>query len=116
MRRDYSVLEERSLHSIGMQIDRTPFEAPLTGVRGWLSPEERRTLYGLALYTEGRVLEIGPWLGLSTACLAYGIRDRGVPRAFVTADLNPRPEFYHRLGDKVGFKLPGDDAYRNVSS
>lgn len=45
-----------------------------------LTPEERRYLYWLgrsAWQAEGDVVEIGPWLGGSTACLAAGMRASG---------------------------------------
>lgn len=43
-----------------------------------ISEEERRYLYWLTAHIwtgEGHIVEIGPWLGGSTACLAAGMRD-----------------------------------------
>jgi Methyltransferase domain len=45
-----------------------------------ISPEERQYLYwlGARMWTgQGCVVEIGPWLGGSTVCLAAGMRDSG---------------------------------------
>ncbi len=44
---------------------------------GWLSNYEARILYTLAagMPDQSRILEIGSWVGRSSCCIAYGIRD-----------------------------------------
>jgi hypothetical protein len=47
-----------------------------------ISPEEKQYLYWLGSRVwrgRGCVVEFGPWLGGSTACLAAGMRDSGHP-------------------------------------
>jgi hypothetical protein len=53
---------------------------PEPGIPSMISAEERRYLYWLGSEVwsgEGHVVEMGPWLGGSTACLAAGMRASG---------------------------------------
>ena len=62
----------------------------INAIDGWLTPEEAGLLYGIALKEEGPFLEIGSWVGRSTASIALGIKDSGKHKEFVTVDLNPK--------------------------
>ncbi|RRR73342.1 MAG: class I SAM-dependent methyltransferase [Candidatus Viridilinea halotolerans] len=73
---------------------------------GWLTIAEQRMLYALAYLLPGPILEIGSWLGRSTACLAFGIRDSRQPKTLVSVDLNLKPEHFRPYGDQVGFFYP----------
>ena len=101
-------MTDPTLRNIQARIQETPFKHPLNGIQGWLQPDEQHTLYVLARYLEGPVLEIGSWVGLSTACLAYGIQDSGLARTLVTTDLNPSTQHFRRVGEQFDFLLPGD--------
>lgn len=75
-------------------------------VAGWLSLREQQALYALAYTVPGPILEIGAWVGRSTACLAYGIRDSGRRSTFVSVDLNVTPAHFRPYGEGVGFFYP----------
>lgn len=107
-------MNRNSLEQLRSLIEHTRFDRTLSGIQGWLSHQERVALYSLARYVTGPILEIGSWVGLSTACIAYGIRDSDQPQVFVTAELNPRADNYRRVGDDVGFFLPGDQIPRGI--
>jgi hypothetical protein len=62
------------------------------GVDGWLTSNEEAALLALGRYASGPVLEVGPWLGRSTACIAAGISQREQVVAFTTVELNPTVE------------------------
>src|SRR5688500_4800072 len=74
---DYSKIE--SLSDLYTSLGRVRFKEPM-GVGGWLSPREQQALYALARWSPGPILEIGPWLGRSTVCLARGVQDSGVEK------------------------------------
>jgi len=59
------------------------------GVGGWLTSREETALYLLGLIANGPVLEVGPWLGKSTVCIASGIAASGERKEFTTCELNP---------------------------
>ncbi|PDW03897.1 class I SAM-dependent methyltransferase [Candidatus Viridilinea mediisalina] len=73
---------------------------------GWLTPREQQTLYALAYLLPGPILEIGSWLGRSTACLASGIRDSTQAKTLVAVDLKLKPEYFRPYADKIGFFYP----------
>ena len=63
-------------------MDRLP-ALPLDGrdlPKGWLSLFEAQVLYALALAARGPVIEVGSWIGRSTAALAAGVRDNPIGR------------------------------------
>jgi glycosyltransferase involved in cell wall biosynthesis len=91
-------------------------DALVSTIQGWLSPAEQHVLYQLTAESAGAILEIGAWVGLSTACIALGIRENRQPRLFLTAELNPKPENYRRVDSKIGFFLEGDIEPRGYSS
>jgi hypothetical protein len=71
-------------------------------ITGWFSRRECRRLYVTAVMSRGPVLEIGHFLGRSTACICEAIRDVGQPRVFRSYDLGFRSsaefkEYYDRL-------------------
>ena len=43
---------------------------------GWLNGLDAAVLYNCALRVAGPILEVGSWVGRSTCCIAYGLRDR----------------------------------------
>lgn len=85
---------------------RARFHRNVRGVRGWLSQRERRALYALARTLPGPFLEIGPWAGLSTSIIAYGIWDSGKPKQFITTELDPDISWWRPHNGKVGFFPP----------
>lgn len=60
-------------------------------VPGWLTGAEEAALYVLGRHASGSVLEIGPWLGRSTVCIARGLAEQreSARPIFVTVELNP---------------------------
>ncbi|MFZ4431579.1 MAG: class I SAM-dependent methyltransferase [Microthrixaceae bacterium] len=59
------------------------------GIDGWLTGDEEAALYTLGRLAPGPVLEVGPWLGRSTVCIARGIQDSGTTKPFTTCELDP---------------------------
>lgn len=71
-------------------------------IPGWMSNNECQELYSLALSVNGPILEIGHFLGRSTACICAGIRDSGRTNTFRSYDLGFRTdeefrEFYDQI-------------------
>jgi Methyltransferase domain len=71
-------------------------------ITGWFSRRECRRLYVTAAMSTGPILEIGHFLGRSTACICEAIRDMRKSRAFRSYDLGFRSsaefkEYYDRL-------------------
>jgi hypothetical protein len=96
---DFSQLESRALAARSHRNVR--------GIAGWQSQPQRRALYALARTLDGPFLEIGSWAGLSTSIIAYGIRDSGRPKAFVTCELDPKLDWWRPLPDgRIGFFPP----------
>jgi Methyltransferase domain len=96
----------RRLSDIWQTYDRligfTPNDIP-----GWMSIREQRALYMLGAAANGPLLEIGPWLGRSTVCIAQGIRDSGSANSFLTCELAPSLEHYREMPDgRIGFFFP----------
>ena len=54
--------------------------------KGWLSLDEIRILYTLARLVPGPILELGSWLGRSSAAIAQGIKDSEKQKSFDIAD------------------------------
>lgn len=75
-------------------------------IPGWLTHQEQKTLYTLAYYVPGPILEIGSWVGRSTSCIAYGVRDCGQPKLFVSVDIHVKPEDFRPYEDGIGFFYP----------
>lgn len=88
------------------RIAQTRFANPLPGVAGWLSPREKQLFYAFGRWLPGPFLEVGPWVGKSTCCIASGIRDSGERKQFVSAELNPTVENFRPVRDGVGFFYP----------
>jgi hypothetical protein len=61
-------------------------------VPGWFSPRACAMLYKWVAATEGPILEVGHFLGRSTACICEALRDSEVSREFVSYDLGFRSE------------------------
>lgn len=61
-------------------------------IPGWFSNKECRELYRLTTETLGPILEVGHFLGRSTACICEAIRDSGCARVFRSYDLNIQSE------------------------
>ena len=84
-----------------------PFNYSLEEIEGFLHHKEQQLLYAIAKTTKGPILEIGPWLGLSTACIAYGIKDSGMNKEFVTVELNQGVKNFKPVENgKIGFFYP----------
>jgi hypothetical protein len=109
IKRKTSFEKINSLPLLRASLSRLPFDDPAQGVGGWMSLNEQRALYALARYCQGPILEIGPWLGLSTICIARGILDSGVSKKFVTAELAPTlRNFKPAENNSIGFFYPED--------
>ncbi len=54
---------------------------------GWFSRAECNKLYSITVNSEGDILEIGHFLGRSTACICQGLRESGKVRVFNSYDL-----------------------------
>lgn len=78
-----------------------PFNHSLEGVQGMLSEREKQLLYSISYYTDGPILEIGPLFGLSTLCIAYGIKDSKKRKEFISVELNPTLDRFKVHGEKV---------------
>lgn len=89
-------------------VDRIRFRHSVEDIEGWLSPREQRILYALGRYAPGPILEIGPFAGRSTICIALGIRDSGVQKDFVTIDRFPELENFRSHPDGVALFEPKD--------
>lgn len=83
--------------------DPLPHKALLAeSITGWLSRRECRRLYLTTVMTRGPILEIGHFLGRSSACICEAIRDVRRPREFRSYDLGFRSgaefrEYYERI-------------------
>lgn len=76
----------------------------------WFSRRECRRLYLTTAMSSGPILEIGHFLGRSTACICEAIRDLRRPRPFRSYDLGFRSsaqfkEYYDRL-HKTDVEVP----------
>ncbi len=96
------------LRRIAPSLARTRFAHPLTGVAGWLSPREKQLLYSFGRWLPGPFLEVGPWVGKSTCCIASGIRDSSEPKQFISAELNPTLANFRPADNGVGFFYPAE--------
>jgi hypothetical protein len=83
---------------------------------GWTAPIELQILYAIALRAEGPILEVGPWLGRSTAAIAAGIRDSGSAKIFDTIDfgLTSIPEWREKLNDDFSRSIDSDTIVRSI--
>ena len=77
-------------------------------IAGWMTARERQTLYALARWLPGPIVEIGSWVGLSTTAIAQGIRDSGQSKRFDTFDLKLTPDNFRPVEGGMGFFVPDD--------
>jgi predicted O-methyltransferase YrrM len=100
------------------RVSRTRFYRPAEQkeIAGWLTSKERQTLYSLALWLPGPILEIGPWVGLSTTAIARAIKKSMVAKSFDTVELNPSLENFREYEGKIGLFVPGDDKPHGICS
>ena len=97
----------KSLEDLHAALRRVRFENPPFEIDGWSTYDEQRALYALARHLPGPIMEIGPWLGRSTVCLARGIRDSGEVKQLLTCELAPNLDNYRPIGeDRMGFYYP----------
>jgi predicted O-methyltransferase YrrM len=76
-------------------------------IGGWLSPKERQTLYALARWLPGPIIEIGSWIGLSTVAIAQGIRDSGQQKRFTAYDWGLTKDNFRKVDGGVGVFASG---------
>ena len=76
-------------------------------VQGWLEPQERHLLCALASSCQGPILEVGPWVGLSTLCIIEGIKCNTERRDFTTVDIFPTEQNFMRVYEGIGFYNDG---------
>jgi len=96
------------LDQLAKRVQRLNCKHNFDAIQGWLSFDECRALYALGFYLPDPFLEIGPWIGRSTTCIALGIRDSGVAKSLVSCELNPTLKNFRPLGNGVGFYVPED--------
>jgi hypothetical protein len=84
------------------------FDHSVDGIEGWLTPNEKQVIYALGFVAPGPMLEIGSWAGLSTSCLAYGIKDSKRKIRFVAREFNPTFENFRPVEGGIGFFLKPD--------
>lgn len=83
--------------------DPLPHKALLAeSITGWLSRRECRRLYLTTVLTRGPILEIGHFLGRSSACICEAVRDVRRPRVYRSYDVGFRSaadlkEYYDRI-------------------
>ena len=87
---------------------RIQFDHSVEGIDGWLTPNEKHAIYALGYLAPGPMLEIGSWVGLSTSCFAYGIKDSGRKIRFVASEFNPTPEHFRPVEGGIGFFITPD--------
>jgi hypothetical protein len=78
------------------------------GIDGWLTSGEEAALFTLGRHASGSILEVGPWLGKSTACIAAGIASRDIPVPFTTVELNPTADQWTEV-DELWHFYPDPD-------
>lgn len=102
---DYGKISD--LRALERSLPRVRFLNPSEKIGGWMNPDEQRALYALARFSAGPIMEIGPWLGLSTSCIAQGIRDSGRSKEFVTCELAPTLKNFRPIdSEAIGFFYP----------
>ena len=98
-----------SLADLKSKLQRIKIPEEISSVSGHLGLDEQRALYALGALAESPLLEIGPWLGLSTVCLAKGILASGVRKEFITCELNPTLANFRELPDgRIAFYYPSE--------
>jgi hypothetical protein len=103
--------------SIKIVAGRIRFDHSVEGIDGWLTPNERRAIYALGFLAPGPILEIGSWAGLSTSCLAHGIKDSRRTIKFVAREFNPTLDNYRPVVGGMGFFLtPGSKDCSGICS
>lgn len=100
---DFEFNQIGDLEQLFLNIPQVHFRHNVEGVKGWLRSNERDALYALARWLPGPILEVGPWVGLSTLIIANGIKDSKKEKFFVTYELNPKMENYRPVENGVGF-------------
>lgn len=59
------------------------------GIDGYLAQAEAMKLYELAYFSDGDILELGTFCGLSASILTRALADRSAPGRLDTCDINP---------------------------
>jgi SAM-dependent methyltransferase len=59
------------------------------GIPGWLWPDDALKLYELAYFSQGDVLEIGCYQGLSTTIMSQAVRDSQEAKWIISLDISP---------------------------
>lgn len=79
---------------------------------GWFSKGQINILYQLALATPGPILEVGPWIGRSTAVICHALCQRSEPVEFHTVDygIASEQEWKELFGSEL-CKKPNADQY-----
>ena len=57
-------------------------------IPGWLRVEEALKLYEMAYYSQGDILEIGTYQGLSATFMSRAVRDSGCSRTILSVDIS----------------------------
>ena len=91
---------DRTLKRAGYRATRT-FKTPKKNliahsVPGWFYPEECFKLYETILLSQGDILEIGHFLGKSTACICEALKTFGRKRTFNSYDLGISEQEYKK--------------------
>jgi hypothetical protein len=90
-------------------------------ITGWLSRRECRRLYLTTVLTRGPILEIGHFLGRSSACICEAVRDVRRPRVYRSYDVGSRSgadlkEYYDRIHKAEGTAAEAIDFSKDITT
>ena len=108
-------MRDELIRDLGVAAEFSGLVRRLAGIQGWLSDEEGYLLYRLARDGEGggEIVEIGSWMGRSTAWLAAGSKTAGRERVHAVDTFAGSPEHqdlevmrsegttYHRFAENL---------------
>ena len=120
MKRMIKNLANRVLGARGYEVARTfniPREDLLAlSIPGWFAPDECLKLYQTILMTDGDILEIGHFLGKSTASICEALRLSGKDRVFNSYDLGftSEEEFKKHYDEVQGTEIAVPSMYRDL--
>ena len=84
-------LISKTLRNRGLMLSSTKYFGTINlkaeTIPGWFTSAECEKLYRLAMITDGSILEIGHFLGKSTACICEAIKDSQKKRDFKSYDM-----------------------------
>lgn len=99
-----------------LQYIRMPFDLGSLP-EGWFSKGQINILYQLALQAKGPILEVGPWVGRSTAVICQALQQRPDRVPFDTVDygIASAEEWKRLFGDDLSKKLDPEKYLRHIN-